>query len=112
MRLPNADEAIIAERKLGAYLLDLSAKDASKARLFAALGYTQDNWQQFEADIRSQHLTRDAVEVAPNEFGRRWRIEAELRGPLGSAMIRTTWIILFGEDTPHLTSAYRIRRRR
>lgn len=107
MPFPNADRAIIPEAKLREYLLNPRGRSPSQARLFAGLAYTAENWRLLDADIRSQHLTQDAREVQRNAFGRRWRIEADLRGPAGVARIRTTWIILNGTDVPRLTSAYR-----
>ena len=111
MKLPNADRAIVPEAKLRDYLLSPWHREGkSKARLFRALGYSQDNWQQLEADIRAQHLTQDAIEVAPDDFGRRWRIEAPLRGPSGSARIVTVWMIPTGREEPSFVTAYQARR--
>ena len=112
MQLPNANRAVISESKTSDYLFDAQHKDnGGKWRLFQALGYTQANWQQFETDVRQQHLILDDIEVQPNDYARRFRIDGELRGPLGSARIRTTWAIPFGTDVPHLTSAYQVRQR-
>src|SRR5438876_12242351 len=108
MRLPNADDAVVAVAKLRDYLLDLRHdKGSSKARLFYALGYRRSRWQELEADIRSQVLSENAVEISPSLHGRRWEIEAELRGPSGAARIVTGWIILWGEEIPRFVTAYR-----
>ena len=108
MRLPNADQVVIRDDKIRAYLLDPSGRSPSKARLFAALGYTQDNWEVFGRDLRAQHLSQDAIELAPGDFGWIWKIEAQLTGPKGSANIRSIWIIPFDTGIPELVSAYRV----
>jgi hypothetical protein len=61
VRLPGADGAHIDPQKLHGYLLSTSHPVGRfKARFFAALGYTAAIWQQFEADLRAQHLTQGA----------------------------------------------------
>lgn len=112
MLLPNAADAIIAPEKIRDYLLNPEhAKNRGKWRLFEALGYTRSNWPVLEADIREQHLVLDAEEVEPNAYARRYRIEGELKGPIGRARIRTTWAIPHETGVPRLTSAYRVKRR-
>jgi phosphoserine phosphatase len=49
-----------------------------KARFFAALGYTAENWQEFEADLRAQHLTEDAELSASMPEGQVFTIRAIL----------------------------------
>ena len=111
MRLKNADRAIISEAKLRLYLLRADhPENKGKARLFAALGYTQANWQQLEADLRVQHLTKDAIAGPVNNLGRKWRIEAILQGPSGGARIRSVWMIYFRRDEPYFLTAYRLKR--
>jgi len=54
MKLPNADNAVIPTEKLRDYLL-LSSHPVGgfKAVFFRALGYTDNDWERLEADIRS-----------------------------------------------------------
>ena len=108
MKLPNAGRAIIPHEKLYGYLLS-SAHPVGrfKARFFARLGYRSDTWQRFDADLRSQHLSQDAVLVETNEFGRKYEIKAILKGPIGPpAMVVSVWFIPKDEDTPRLVTAY------
>jgi hypothetical protein len=105
--LRNADRAIIAPEKLRDYLLDpLHIDNRGKARLFAALGYTRANWEQLESDLRTQHLTKEATFGRKTEHGDRYRIVAVLRGPRGSANIRSIWQYDIGSDLPRFISAY------
>ena len=108
MLLPNAGYAVIPASKLRRYALDEThTRGRSKARGFSALGYTVTEWQVLETDIRRQHLNKDAIEVEPNAFGRKWCIDAEIRGPNGrSRMVRSVWIVQFDQDRPILVSIY------
>ena len=107
MLLPNIELAIIPAEKLRDYVLNERHRDIrGKARLFAALGYSQTNWEELARDTREQHLSQDAVEIEPNDHGTRWQIDAPLRGPAGEARIRTGWIVRHDEDFPRLTTVY------
>jgi hypothetical protein len=108
VRIPNADRAIIDEAKLSEYLLSPSHPIGRfKAMFFATLGYTQENWQQLEADLRTRHLTQDAVPTVSNDHGQKYEILAALRCPGGKiAQVRSVWIVLHSEDSPRLITAY------
>jgi Domain of unknown function (DUF6883) len=105
--LPNAEEASIPAAKLRDYVLNESHPDnQGKARVFEALGYAPDIWEQLAADLRTQHLTKDAVEGKPSGHGRRYLIEAPLTGPSGRANIRSVWQIDHGGEVPRFITAY------
>ena len=106
MPLPNADDASITESKLRNYLLDPYGKSPSKARLFAALGYTQENWELLARDLRDQHLGLDAHEGRPSPHGKVFEIVGELRGPKGRARIKSVWMIDTRSDIPRFLTAY------
>lgn len=62
LRLPNIENVVIDSEKLRDYLLSPSHPVGRfKAAFFSSLGYTQEDWKQLEADLRRQHLTKDAV---------------------------------------------------
>jgi hypothetical protein len=42
--------------------------------------------------------------VAADAHGRRYYLDTLVRGPGGSAWVRTAWIVKTGEDFPRLTS--------
>jgi hypothetical protein len=80
VRLPNADHALIEVEKLRDYLLhEDHPQNRGKARLFAALGYTRENWPLLEGDIRTQHLNQEAITVGPRPYGEYWKVEANLQ---------------------------------
>ncbi len=108
MKLPNGDRAVIAPAKLRDYLLNISHRSGvSKARLLHSMGYTRRDWTRLEADLRSQHLTSDAVLDGADEYGVSYAIETSLTGPVGRPVVfRSIWQIDSGTDIPRLITMY------
>ena len=108
MLLPNAHLAEIDPQKLQGYLLSQTHPVGRfKARFFGALGYTADRWQEFEADLRIQHLTQEAEPGESWLEGQVFTIRAILEGPNGqSAVVRSVWFIATGGTTPRFVTAY------
>lgn len=108
MKLPNAVSAIIGENKLTEYLLNVNHhRSASKARLLNSLGYSSQNWQRLDDDLRQQHLTANVVEQRYTVWGQRYDIVAPLTGPAGdTVMFRSIWQIDLGSEQPRLITMY------
>ncbi|MCC5623026.1 DUF6883 domain-containing protein [Nostoc sp. CHAB 5715] len=86
-------DAIIAEEKLTKYLLVPLPKD-DKSKFLARAGYTLDNWQQLERDLRAQVLTQPAEAIETTRYGHKYAIRACLRGINGVELnILTIWIV-------------------
>jgi hypothetical protein len=104
MKLPNQEQAVIAREKLVKYLLNTEHKRGGpKARLFAQFGYSLDNWNQLDADIRFYHLNAEVSEVRQTMYGMRYEIRAPLQTPNGRILeIRTIWQIDAGTNVPRL----------
>ena len=106
--LPNADRAIVAPEKVRDYLL---ASDhplgRGKAKFFAQLGFAESNWHALQAALLDLARSGDA-EIGPrNRFGQKYLVRGALSGPQGRPMrVLSIWIILNGEDTPRLLTAY------
>lgn len=94
--------------KLHGYLLNPTHPVGRfKARFFAALGYSADDWQTLEADLRIQHLSQPAQLEPPEPHGQPWTIRAILIGPNGqSAGVVSVWIVLTNTDVPRFVTAY------
>ena len=45
---------------------------------FLALGYSPEDWRRFEADLRSQHLPKDATPEERTSYGQKYAIRATL----------------------------------
>jgi hypothetical protein len=83
----------IAEEKLTKYLLVLLPKD-DKSQFLEKAGYALANWQQLEADLRSQVLTKPAKFVEESSYGSKYRIDAVLKGVNGIELgITTIWML-------------------
>jgi hypothetical protein len=78
LRIPNADRGVIEAAKVHDYLLSRTHPVGRfKAAFFLALGCSPYGWRPLEADLRSQHLSQDAVSSSPEterhramDFGR------------------------------------------
>jgi hypothetical protein len=108
MKLPNAENAIIAELKLTNYLLDEThRRGSSKAKLLVALGYDPQQWQVLAADLRREHATADVIEQRTTIWGTRYEIVGPLTGPAGDTVLfRSIWQIDLGSDCPRLVTMY------
>lgn len=87
-------DSVIAEAKLTKYLLVWREAD-DKSKFLAQAGYTLENWQQLEADLREQVLPLEAVPSdEPNRFGDVYEIRGALCGVNGSNLaVVTIWMI-------------------
>jgi hypothetical protein len=108
MKLPNAQDAIIAPEKLRDYLLNPAhRRGGPKSRVLRAMGYEAQNWPQLEADLRSQHLSADIESEELTDYGWRYVIQTALTGPRGHAVIfYSVWQIDLGSDRPRLVTMY------
>jgi outer membrane receptor for Fe3+-dicitrate len=87
-------DSMIAPEKLTKYLLVLLPKD-DKSQFLQKAGYTLENWQQLEADLRSQVLTQPAIFMKETTYGSKYAIETTLRGVNGLEIeIITIWMVV------------------
>ncbi|MEQ1910312.1 MAG: DUF6883 domain-containing protein [Vicinamibacterales bacterium] len=107
MLLPNSDDAVIDRAKLRDYLLSPQHPlGRFKARVFGALGFSVDRWEELESARRTQHLTQEAEPAAVVAGGRKFTIRAILIGPNGqSALVVSVWFIRVGEAMPRFVTA-------
>lgn len=114
-QIPNVEQAVIDPRKLCDYALNVE-HDAGKykAEFFMQMGYTREEWQILEANIREQHLTQLAEPGNASPFGVKYVITAPLRGPNGETRnVTTVWILRPGKKFCELVTiepAKRLRR--
>ena len=85
--------AVIASKKLTEYLLIHLPKD-DKSEYLAKGGYTLDNWQQLEQDLREQILSLEAQPTLKTQYGQKYQIVTSLNCPNGKVLkIKTIWIV-------------------
>jgi hypothetical protein len=104
MKIPNSDRAVIEPSKLIDYLLNPEhRKGGGKAKLPKQFGYSQENWQQLEIDIRNFHLSADVDIIKETMYGVRYEISTYLLTPVGrSILVKTVWQIDKDTDIPRL----------
>jgi hypothetical protein len=102
MKIPNREQAIIESEKITDYLLNLNhQRGQAKAELLMRLGYTLENWQQLEHDIRRDHLNEEITEIQETPYGVRYKIRAILRTPTDEQrMVKTVWQVDIGQSFP------------
>ena len=104
VRLP-ARDTIIPQDKLRDYVLSPAHPEGrGKAEYLGRLGYSQDAFEQLEADLREQILSREAQPGRASRYGQKYEILGPLTGPNGTAWVRTIWIVLTGETAPRLVT--------
>lgn len=108
MKLPNAQHARVEEDKIFGYLLNPEHQyGASKARFFAAFGFTAENWQTLAKALLDHGQTHDVTRVRETGFGPRYEIEGVISTPDGrNPRLRTVWQLDKGEIAPRLITAY------
>ncbi len=90
VKLPR--DALIAAEKLTRYLL-VKRPVGDKSEFLKHAGYTLENWQHLEQDLREQMLSRDAVLIERTGHGELFEIRGSLVGPNGVALgVRTVWM--------------------
>ena len=107
VKLPNAENAITQKEKLQDYLLSQSHPIGRfKAAFFRSLGYSSDNWEALERDIRNL-LSNEVEKSQETEYGNKFEVRGEICGPSGlRAKIVTVWIVRKGNEFPRFITAY------
>ena len=95
MQLPNGERAIVPIEKLRDYCLNPTHRvGGHKAHVFeSVLGLAVAR-------------TGEAVLGMQNAYGQRYIVDFEMTTTVGTAVVRSTWIVLVREEVPRLTSCY------
>ena len=83
MKLP--DDTLIAPEKLTQYLLTLRKRN-DKSQWLSQAGYTLENWQILENDLRNNILQADATLIENTKYGQMYEIRGNLIGPNGKRL--------------------------
>lgn len=106
--LPNPENAVVEVRKLRDYCLSQDhPRGKHKARVFAStLGLIADDAEELREVLLSAALSGEAVPTEEDEYGQRYVLDFRLETGVGSATIRSGWIVRREEDFPRLTSCF------
>ena len=72
----------------------------------SVLGLTAAHAEDLQQRLLAVARTGEAVLGMQNAYGQRYIVDFEMATAVGTAVVRSTWIILVNEDVPHLTSCY------
>lgn len=108
MGLPNAERAEVDPRKLIDYCLSPAHPvDKHKAAVFrAALGLTAADAGGLRDQLLRAAVSGHAVPGAADEYGQRFTVDFEASTAVGTATVRSAWIVRADEDFPRLTTCY------
>jgi filamentous hemagglutinin len=71
------------------------------------LGFTKENYTELILQIEQRALEAEAIARKDDEFGVRYRVDLQVRGPNGKeAIVRTGWIVLHGSNVARLATLY------
>ena len=108
MKLPNYERAHVDLRKLYDYRLNTEhPRGRHKARIFLeTLGFTAYDAQELQQALLEAVTTNESVYIGANDFGQRYAVDFLMQGRVGTATVRSLWIVRRGEDFPRLISCY------
>lgn len=108
MRLPNPEFAVVDLRKLRDYCLNPEhPRGKHKAQVFSvALGLGAGDAEELRETLLSAARSEEAITGEEDEYGKRYVLDSEMRTAVGTATVRSGWIVRHGEDFPRLTSCY------
>src|SRR5439155_9621853 len=109
MKLPNGDHAEIdIQRKLIGYCLNKRHRTGRhKAFVFEQiLGITAMNAQILADALREAAQLADARIKERSADAAKYEIESSVTGPVGTAVVRSGWVVEKGSNVPRLTTCY------
>jgi len=108
MKLPNAEKAIIDDRKIKDYCLNPEhPRGKHKAKVFQrSLGVTSENSLELINQIRNGIMQTDCLKGDLDDHGQRFTVDVEVVINRKKAVVRTGWILKKNEDQPVFTTCY------
>jgi hypothetical protein len=108
VHLPNAQSAIVPERKITHYLLNPAHPvGGSKAVFFLRFGFTAAEWQRLAEALLRHARENEVVAMEETAHGHRYIVDGPLTAPDGSCLnIRSAWYINPDGGAPRFVTAY------
>jgi Domain of unknown function (DUF6883) len=99
--------AEVTDEKILEYLLaENHPAGRSKARFLMGLGFGGAGPQPLREALLKIAQEGHTVAAAHSRFGTKYVVDGYLQGPVGSAWVRTVWIVDRGTIVPRLVTAY------
>ena len=107
-KLPNAERAFVDISKLRDYCLSRShPRGKNKARVFASvLGLTEADAEMLQSASQEAALREEATTTEADEYGQRFVLDFNMTTEVGTARIRSIWIVRTDESFPRLVTLY------
>ena len=108
MKLPDAEQAVVAREKIVDYLLsETSIRGQDKNDFFRSFGFHPDRWAEFAAALQRQGAAWEVSRRVETPHGPRYYVEGNIETPDGrNPRIRTVWQFDRGRNYPRLITAH------
>jgi hypothetical protein len=108
MILPNAESALVEQRKITEYLLNREHPDnGGKADFFIDLGFSVEDWENLADALRSLASNYAAIQSMESSHGKKYIVDGEIVSLIGKTpVVRTVWIVDRGQTIARLVTAY------
>ncbi len=109
MRIRDADNAVVDLARLQLYCLDPKhPRGVVKARQFEArLGIGQRDAELLRHELLKAVGKSDQVVTGRrDEYGQRYELDVQIKGPGGTATVRTIWLALAGAGAPKFITCH------
>ena len=107
MNLPRGERVQIDDLKIRGYLLSPTHPVGRfKARVFAAAGFGESTAELFVSELRRIAASGGVEDTEDIEFGRKYTVPGELRGPSGVVQVLTVWIEGPDQAAPRLVTVH------
>ncbi|HZK76035.1 MAG TPA: hypothetical protein VFD13_03920 [Candidatus Kapabacteria bacterium] len=108
MKLPNAENAIIADAKLTEYLLSTTHPEGKdKAVIFYSRGFSLHRLDELRTGLKNLAMENEVSKTKETIHGMKYLVEGLLETPDGRGiLLRTVWMVDREGTIPRLVSAY------
>jgi hypothetical protein len=108
MKMPNNEQAFVADNKIDDYLLsDIHIDGKHKAAFFKRFGFDSFEQETFKKSLLDHAKTREVVTTTEDGYGTKYVLECELKTPdERNPCVKSVWIIVNEESDPRLVTAY------
>jgi hypothetical protein len=107
LTLPDGVKVVVEERKVRDYLLSPTHPIGRlKAAFFGTLGFGPEDPTDLVNALEAHASGGEVMGRESTRYGTKYVVEGELRGPVGSARVRSVWIADHSGGILRLVTAY------